>query len=587
MRQFSRLSRLVGALGALVLLGLLVPRAGQAQSTPGVLLLRPVASLDELPDGPPAQRLPAAPEDVEEPKAGEQEKAAEEEKDGEKEDGEDKDGKKKDADKKKEPKSPWAKVPPVRVFPRPGNFAILPTGPGYYSARDFCEDNFREKPPRYPYPPFALMSPSFFDADFRYLEDPKNEQHDFFDHLHRVHLGCDWLFSTGGQAWWRHMREVDSRFTPVTNEYDLYRTRVFGDLWYRDLFRFYVEFIDAASWNEDLPPLPIDEDRHDLQNIFVDLYLFDVADKPVYLRGGRQELLFGSQRLISPPDWANTRRTFQGLRAFRATEKFDVDLFWVQPVVPDPHNFNSVDNDQNFAGLWTQYRPEKGLFVDLYYLFLDDTSPAPFFGQRTPAYNVHTWGSRYAGDKNNFLWDVEGMFQYGERGRQDILAGAFTTGAGYHFKCRPMTPTVWIYYDYASGDRPGGHYTTFNQLFPFGHYYFGYLDLVGRQNIHDLNLHLYFFPSHWITCQVQFHDFHLDSARSPLFTAGGAAIRQDPTGRAGRDVGNEIDLAVNFHLSAHSDVLLGYSKLFSGDFLDATAGGRDPELFYAMYNYRW
>jgi hypothetical protein len=484
-------------------------------------------------------------------------------------------------------KNPWAKVPPVRVYPRPGNFAIPPTGCGYWSALDWIEGRARAKPPKSGYPAFALMPQPFFDADFRYLESPETPPRDIFEDLHRVHLGDNWLFSTGGQSSWRHMREVDSRLTTVTNDYDLHRTRVFGDLWYRREFRLYVEFVDAASFNEDLPPLVIDEDRHDLQNLFFDVHLFSMNCAPVYLRVGRQELLFGSQRLISPPDWANTRRTFHGARAFRATEDFDVDLFWAQPVVPDPSNFDSVDNDQNFAGLWTTYRPAKGRFLDFYHLFLDDTTPAAVLGTPTPAYNVSTVGSRWAGDKNQFLWDFEGMFQFGERGGQDIVASAFTTGVGYHFKCAPMTPSLWAYYDYASGDRPGGDFSTFNQLFPFGHYYLGYLDLVGRQNIRDFNLHLNFFPARWITCQVQYHNFRLDSATAPLFTAGGAGLRQDPTGRAGRDVGDEIDFLVNFHLGPHSDLLFGYSKLFSGAFLDATAGGRDPELFYAMYNLRW
>ncbi len=35
---------------------------------------------------------------------------------------------------------------------------------------------------------------------------------------------------------------------------------------------------------------------------------------------------------------------------------------------------------------------------------------------------------------------------------------------------------------------------TFQQLFPFGHFYLGYLDLVGRQNIRDLNFQLSMHP---------------------------------------------------------------------------------------------
>ncbi|MCI0457855.1 MAG: alginate export family protein, partial [Gemmataceae bacterium] len=507
-------------------------------------------------------------------------------------------GDKKDKDSKKdEPKDPWVefwkKVPPVRIFPPPGNISVPPSGPGYYSLRDLVTGTYRDKPPRFPYPPFALMSPSFFDADFRYLEDPKNTQHDFFDPLHRIHLGDDWLFNTGGQAWWRHMHEVNSQLSGVTNNYDLLRLRVYGDLWYCDRFRVYVEFISADSYHENRLPALIDVDRADLQNAFIDVKLCEIDGKPAYVRVGRQELLFGSQRLISPPDWANVRRTFQGVRAFRQGEKFDVDLFWVQPVIPNANRFNSVDNNVNFAGLWTTYRPQKGQFLDAYYLFLDNTSPITRLGVTSSPHTTHTLGMRYAGRKEQFLWDLEPILQLGDRGSQDITAASVSAGLGWNFKDLPANPTFWAYYDYATGDSsPGrGAYSTFNQLFAFGHYYLGWLDLVGRQNIQDVNCHLYLYPTKWITLIGQFHHFTLAASQDALYNAAGVAIRRDPTGRAGRDVGNEIDLIVNFHLGPHSDILTGWSKLYAGSFIErtaATAAGRiSPELFYFMYNFRW
>jgi hypothetical protein len=124
-------------------------------------------------------------------------------------------------------------------------------------------------------------------------------------------------------------------------------------------------------------------------------------------------------------------------------------------------------------------------------------------------------------------------------------------------------------------------------LFPFGHYYFGYLDQVGRQNIQDFNLHLNYFPTHWITGVVQYHRFWLAESEDALYNAAGRPTRQDPTGQAGRDVGQEVDLLMNVHLSAHQDVLVGYSKLYAGDFIRRTGNPDSPELFYAQYSYRW
>lgn len=491
---------------------------------------------------------------------------------------------------KGEPKSAWFTHPKVRLAPRPGWFIIQPKGCGYYSLADCVHDRPRKEHEKSAYPPNALMAPSFFDADFRYIDDPKRTDHDHFDPWHRVHLGDNWLFGTGGQASWRSMNEVNSRLTGVSNTYDLVRGRIFADLWYKDKFRIFGEFISAWSFNGDLAALGIDQNRADIQNLFMDINLGEVDCNPVYLRLGRQELTFGSQRLISPPDWANTRRTFQGARLFRQSEKFDFDLFWMRPVIPQAFAADSWDDNVTFAGGWATYRPKKGHVIDGYYLYLDNTNNITQKTLTQAPNSTHTVGARYAGDDQGFLWDFEGMYQMGDRGGNgNIHAGNVTAGLGYHFKDASMNPIFWAYYDWASGDGSpnAGAYNTFNQLFPFGHYYFGFLDLVGRQNIRDFSLHTYFFPSKWITCNVQYHFMQLDRAKDALYGAGGAALRAAPKGNAGGNVGQELDLTVNFHLTRHSDILLGYSHLQAGDFIRNTGNGRNPELTYIMYNFRW
>jgi hypothetical protein len=182
------------------------------------------------------------------------------------------------------------------------------------------------------------------------------------------------------------------------------------------------------------------------------------------------------------------------------------------------------------------------------------------------------------------------MFQFGDYSNQKDRAYAFTTAAGYDFKDLPMDPQFWVGYDLASGDPnagTGATHETFNQLFPFGHYYLGFIDVVGRQNIHDLNGQFAFYPMAWITGIAQYHVFNLDSGRDALYAANGSVLRKDPTGRAGTDVGQELDLLLNFHLTNHQDVLLGYSHLYSGPFIKQTGSPLSPDYFYAQYTYRW
>ena len=486
----------------------------------------------------------------------------------------------------------WKKIPRVRSFPRLGFFPVPPTGPGYYSLLDHLNGDERTGPPKYPYPRVGPTQPSFFDLDnFAYLDDPKNTEYDLFDGLKRIRCD-DWLFVTGGDVRGRYENRWNDRLGQRDNVYGLGRIRTYGDWWYRDEFRLYVEGIFAASAWHDLPPLPIDQNRADFLNLFVDLKLGEWDGAPTYIRVGRQELLFGSQRLISPLDWANTRRTFQGVRAFRTTEELDVDLFWVQPVAIDPARLDSVDNNQNFAGAWVTFRPEKGRAIDAYYLMLDNTNRVVQQGVNRGNFTRHTLGGRYSGDEDGFLWDLEAAVQLGRQRGQDVVAGFATAGAGYHWEELEWSPTVWAYYDFASGDnQPNtGTVTTFNQLFAFGHYYLGWIDQVGRQNIHDLNFHLYAYPTKWLTTWVQFHCFWLASRRDALYNAAGVAVRRDPTGRAGSHVGEEFDMVLNFHLTTHADLFTGYSYLWGGEFLRNTSGPKaavDAGFYFLQMSYKW
>jgi hypothetical protein len=197
---------------------------------------------------------------------------------------------------------------------------------------------------------------------------------------------------------------------------------------------------------------------------------------------------------------------------------------------------------------------------------------------------------RTVGDQNNVLWDGEAMLQLGSWANQDKLAASCVGGLGYRFADVPTTPQVWLYYDWASGEShpgEGGTNHTFNQLYPFGHYYFGFLDLVGRQNIRDVHAQVACFPAPWITALAQWHRFHLDSSRDALYSASGAVLRQDRTGLAGHDVGNELDFILSFQLGAHSNLLFGWSKLYSGEFIQRTGPNTSPELLYMQYSFRW
>jgi hypothetical protein len=501
----------------------------------------------------------------------------------------------------KGPESPWAKVPDLAPVPRPGWFLLPPSGPGYYTALDMFRGKCLDKAPPYPY---RLL---FYDNDFRYLDTPDGQPVDFLDNLKRIHLGplcgsCNdnWMFSIGGEERVQIKNEIDSRLTARDNDYQLLRTRIYGDLWYRDVFRVYVEFLDARSFNEDLPPLAIDVNKTDLLNAFVDVKVGEVDGHPVYVRVGRQELLYGSQRLVSPLDWANTRRTFEGAKIFWHNDKLELDAFYTYPNNVSPSHYDAPNWNEKFAGVFATYRPAKGRSFEAYYFYLDYDLKEPVGLTNGGRYgrDENTFGARYSGDykregaTNSILWDFEGAYQFGDYTNRALQSGMATAGLGYAFNKLPMQPTFWAYYDYASGTpnlTGTGTFSTFDQLFPFGHYYFGFLDLVGRSNIKDWNFQFSVYPAKWITLLAQYHIFRLAQAGDALYgTPPNFSIeRFDPTGKAGTNVGQELDILASFQLDRHNSLALGFSKLFSGDFIKQTGPNVNPELYYLQYTFRW
>jgi hypothetical protein len=242
-------------------------------------------------------------------------------------------------------------------------------------------------------------------------------------------------------------------------------------------------------------------------------------------------------------------------------------------------------------GGWFTYRPRAGHFLDTYYLYSHNDHTVVQQGVTLAPSRISTVGSRYAGDRGRFLWDVEGALQLGSQQDQDVLGGMASLGVGRRFTGSRLSPTVWAYYDVASGDNDpnAGRFTTFNQLCPFGHYYLGWSDIAGRQNIRDANVHVSLSPVAWVSVWLQYHHLWLARAEDALYNAGGAAIRRDPTGNAGTNVGDEATAVVNLHIDAQSDVMVAYAHLFGGRFLEDTAGpaASSTNAFYLIYNVRW
>jgi hypothetical protein len=127
------------------------------------------------------------------------------------------------------------------------------------------------------------------------------------------------------------------------------------------------------------------------------------------------------------------------------------------------------------------------------------------------------------GKRGSWLYEVEGGPQFGRQSglSVDHAAGFCTVGLGRELRLVPWSLTAWLYYDYATGQFPGGSFNRFNQLFPLAHKYLGFVDAVGRSNIQSPNVLITARPNEYFSAQIWYHYFMADARSDNIVGSGG------------------------------------------------------------------
>jgi hypothetical protein len=433
-----------------------------------------------------------------------------------------------------------------------------------------------------------------FDEDWSVLRgvDP-SATGDFWDRLKFIPLTRDesvWL-SLGGQVreraeYYRHYLFGASR-PDDTDAYLLSRFRTSADLHITSYLRLFAEGKAAFSLDRSLAGgrTTTYVDEFDLQNGFADIMIPLGEQAHVTLRGGRQELLFGAQRLVGVSDFTNVRRTFDGGQGITRIGDWTISPFWAKLVVVDKYKFNESTSDNKLFGIYgtgpVRFVPAN---LDVYWLSADNaraTFNATPGRERRQTLGARTWGKI---GQTHLDFELEGAGQFGTVGRGDVAAGMFTTNLGYTLPV-PGSARIYAEFDYASGDgKPGGNVGTFNQLYPTAHSYLGYIDYIGRQNIISPSAGVAFSPVHGLTLSVQQYFFWRASDRDAIYNKSGAVFRPG-TGTTATYVGAEIDLLAAYNFTRHLLGSVGYSHFFPGEFIRKSGPSRDSDFFYSALQY--
>jgi len=420
------------------------------------------------------------------------------------------------------------------------------------------------------------LSITRYDEDWSDLADADKRAHHWTGPFKYIPLGDGIWASTGLELRLRSESLTNDQWGAAPDQTYLWtRALPYADLHVGHL-RAFVQ--PMASFATGVKPAagPTDQSRLDLLQGFAEADL-----GPLTLRGGRQMVSLGTERLVGTRYGPNVPLAFDGVRALVRLGGVNISLLALRPVQPGLSDLD--DHSSHTKGLWGAYAVLSGW--DVYYLGYRNKTAR--FGGITGNEERHSIGLRSYGTRGRLHWNVEGVAQFGHFAGQRI--GAWTVGSevGVTFPQTPGSPDATLRFNIISGDGHAGdgHIGTFNALFPKGKY-FGELSPVGPANIIDLNPRLSAHLTRKLSGSLAGMAFWRYALADGVYDVPGNLIRA-PGGSRSRFIGGGAEATLAWQATAELTLSTSFSVFAPGPFLRETGPAHTTTMLGLEANFRF
>ncbi len=310
---------------------------------------------------------------------------------------------------------------------------------------------------------------------------------------------------------------------------------------------------------------------------------------PLTVIAGRQELKFGSERVIGISDWTNNSRVWDGFD-LRIGDRNRVDLFSTSVVTVHPTSLDKHGAGLTFHGAYAQlthFIPSVALSP--YLLFHDVRGVTGLQGLKGNEVEA-TFGTEIQGKlPAHFCYIGNASLQRGSYANGSISAGQAFGKVYYTAATLPWQPRLGIEYDYATGNDHSNplRVATYDQLYPSKHDTFGNVDLFAYENIRQERINLDIAPVKSFTILVQGGFLNLAQRKDNLYADSGSVTIKAPTaGFASGVIGQEFDVSGKYVFHDYLVANVGAGHLFPGALLLQNKHGSADTLGYFALTYR-
>lgn len=415
-----------------------------------------------------------------------------------------------------------------------------------------------------------------YEDDFKYLKADSTKNG--YEKIKYIPLGKnDHYYATiGGEARLQYTYTVNNKWGDESDAGDGYllsRYLLHANV-QLGVFRTFFE-LQSSLANGKVDPSPVDENQLDIHQAFLDIDFIRKQNQQLTLRSGRQEMMYGSQRLIAVREGPNNRLAFDGLKLFYKKNNWKSDAFFTHPIANKAGTFNDSFNEN--AKFWGSYTViHKVPFIqnlDFYYLGLWKNRSV--FDDAIGEENRQSIGTRIWKNKGNWKYDFEGVYQFGKINEKTISAWTLSSNTSYTFENIKYTPEIGLKTEIISGDKSSGdsHLQTFNPLYPRGAY-FGLVALIGPSNLIDVhpsvNLNL---TEKW-GLGIDYDIFWRQTISDGLY-APNMQLLYSGENTTERFIGSQLIANLNYDMNTHLGFTLETGWFNAGSFLKEVGTGKD------------
>lgn len=311
------------------------------------------------------------------------------------------------------------------------------------------------------------------------------------------------------------------------------------------------------------------------------------------LHFGRMTLDFGRRRFVARNDFRNTTNAFDGFHwQISQGKTWRFRAFLTEPVNRNEVKLDEQNKNSLFWGTYAESIHFPWLKWNAYYFGLNDQQAANVNNHRTySTYGFRLYKSNKVGEMD---YELESTYQTGKRGVRDHFAFFQHLDLGYTFDL-PWSPRFLLHYDYASGDKnPNDNDDQrFDTLFGARRFEYMPTGIVGpffRTNFQGGGWRIITTPAKGWKVQLKQRFWWLAQSKDSFGSSG----LRDPSGNAGKNLGNDLEFRVQWAVNHNLDLDAGYWHWFKGSYFDKLpdsanlppGGTKDQDYFYIQMRIR-